>query len=44
MIPGMINEGSLPQSPVPGYEYEISLKKTKDKARNGAIVKAFKDL
>jgi hypothetical protein len=44
MIPGMINEGSLPQSPVPGYEYELSLKKTKDKARNGAIVKAFKDL
>lgn len=42
MIPGMINEGSLPQSPVPGYEYELSLKKTK--ARNGAIVKAFKDL
>jgi hypothetical protein len=42
MIPGMINEGSLPQSPVPGYEYELSLKKSK--ARNGAIVKAFKDL
>lgn len=42
MIPGMINEGSLPQSPIPGYEYELSLKKSK--ARNGAIVKAFKDL
>jgi len=40
MIPGMINEGSLPQSPVPGYEWELK----KSKARNGAIVKAFKDL
>jgi hypothetical protein len=40
---GMINEGALPPSPVAGYEYKLSLEKTKN-SRNGALVKAFKNL
>ena len=40
---GMINEGALPPSPVAGYEYKLSLEKTKT-SRNGALVKAFKNL
>jgi hypothetical protein len=44
MFPGAFDEESLPQSPIPGYKYKISLEKTKDKVRNGAIVKAIKNL
>ena len=44
MFPGVFDEESLPQSPIPGYKYKISLEKTKDKVRNGAIVKAIKNL
>ena len=40
---GMINEGALPPSPVAGYEYKLSLEKTKN-SRNGALVKAIKNL